>query len=460
MPGVAPDFRIMKSVHFFVLLVGGVLATAQAADTTRVTLSSARAQLSAISAAPGDFPNVHLVVRALDDEARPIWGLGLGDVEVQEGQERADVLSLRALGDSGTVRLGLALDFSGSMIADSAMLAAHPAVDSLLLTGMRPPLPTGVRTPLDEAKLAITEFAELHPTEFALLAFNDQVYQVVAVGEGLEPMREAFESMEPNGGTAMYDAAYAAVEQLAQILAPGDGGAAILLTDGMDNASRRRLEDVVDLAQKEGIPIFTVGLGQVDRARLQQLADQTHGRAYFTHHSSELSAIYGSIQRELASYYTLTYASPLVASASSWPEGATERILSIEIVEPTAPIAPEVQSELDALSLLREYALPAGALLAAVTASGIALAYRRRRQPALRIVRMYPNPASDLLNLEIEGEATEWAILSLSGVPVKSESATAGSHVLDVAPLASGNYLLRVSNAQGDSVTERLQILR
>ena len=441
---------------FLVLLaLVAVVGTAKAADTTRVSLSSPRAELSAISAAPGDFPAVHLVVRALDDSLHPVWDLGVEDVLVREGEERAEVLSVRALGDAGSVRLGLALDFSSSMHADSALLAAHPE-----LRNRGAVLPSGLSTPLDEAKRALTEFAELHPNEFALIAFNDQVYQVVAMGEGCEPMRQAFESMEPMGMTALYDAAHAAVEQVAEALMPGDAGAAIVLTDGQDNASYWQLEDVVDLAQKVGVPIFTIGLGQVDRARLQQLADQTHGRAYFTRESSDLGAIYTSIQRELASYYALTYASPLVASATDWPLDASERFLAIEIVPPPEDLAPEVQAELNALSLLRQYALPTGLLAAAVTATGIALAYRRRRQRSLRIVRLYPNPVSDILNLDLEGNPERVAILSASGSPLLTVAVQAGPNAIDVSALPVGTCIVRVRDGAGQEVAERVVMAR
>jgi hypothetical protein len=239
----------MNRIEILMFLTLAAVGTVSAADTTHVKLLSPRAQLTAISAAPGEFPEVHLVVRAVDDSMLPIWDLGMDDVQVQEGAEWAEVLSLRALGDSGAVRLGLALDFSGSMLADSATFAAQGAIDSVSQGwGGVQALPL-VRTPLDEAKLAIAEFAEMHPREFTLLAFNDQVYQLVAMGEGLDPMREAFEVMYPTGGTAMYDAAYAAVEQVAQLRTAGDWGAVILVTDGKDNASYWRLEEVVDLAQ-------------------------------------------------------------------------------------------------------------------------------------------------------------------------------------------------------------------
>jgi hypothetical protein len=104
----------------------------------------------------------------------------------------------------------------------------------------------------------------------------------------------------------------------------------------------------------------------------------------------------------------------LVASASDWPLDASERFLVIDFVAPPEYLSPEVQADLDALSRLRNYALPTGILLAVAATGGIALAFHRQRQSNLRIVRMYPNPVSNLLHLEMEGEPTLATFLSTS----------------------------------------------
>ena len=127
---------------------------------------------------------------------------------------------------------------------------------------------------------------------------------------------------------------------------------------------------------------------------------------------------------------------------------------------PPEDIAPEVQAELDALSLLRQYALPTGLLAAAVTAGGIAFAYRRRRQHSLRIVRMYPNPVSDILNLDLEGNPEQVTVVSMAAKPLLTVAVQAGPNAIDVSGLPAGTFIVRVQDGAGQEVTERVMVAR
>ena len=72
-------------------------------------------------------------------------------------------------------------------------------------------------------------------------------------------------------------------------------------------------------------------------------------------------------------------------------------------------------------------------------------------------VRVYPNPASDVVSIESNFEAKEIRILSLNGTTVQAKSANGDVTDLNVADLSSGIYLLNVIGDQ-QSITTRMMI--
>ncbi|MGF1582188.1 MAG: VWA domain-containing protein [Gemmataceae bacterium] len=84
------------------------------------------------------------------------------------------------------------------------------------------------------------------------------------------------------GETAFYDATFTAIEALAAENPPGKR-AVIALTDGVDNLSRRRVEEVIARAKEANVALFPLGFGEkgeFDETVLKLMADQTKGE-YF-----------------------------------------------------------------------------------------------------------------------------------------------------------------------------------
>ena len=87
----------------------------------------------------------------------------------------------------------------------------------------------------------------------------------------------------------------------------------ILLTDGVDNASVRKIEDAIDRAHRAGVVIYAIGIG--DRFRfegvredvLRRLAEETGGRAYFPQGADDLLDDFRQIEGELRSQYLVAY---------------------------------------------------------------------------------------------------------------------------------------------------------
>ena len=131
--------------------------------------------------------------------------------------------------------------------------------------------------------------------EAAIIWFNSSVtvYQGMTASKSM--LHDAVNNLPASGATAVWDGIYAGLQEL---IANGSNQcrAVIALTDGGDNASIRTPSEVISLANRNRIRVFTIGLGSsIDVALLQAIADQTGGRYYQTPSGAELSQIYQEI---------------------------------------------------------------------------------------------------------------------------------------------------------------------
>jgi len=124
----------------------------------------------------------------------------------------------------------------------------------------------------------------------------------------------AIDKYVADGGTALYDALYDSLAQLANV--PGRR-AVVVVTDGRDEnapstgpGSLRAWEDVLRKLQETEAVVYPVGIGgRVDREHLQQLADRSGGAAYFPDDAATLAVDYHKILDELRRRYVVGYES-------------------------------------------------------------------------------------------------------------------------------------------------------
>jgi von Willebrand factor type A domain-containing protein len=129
-------------------------------------------------------------------------------------------------------------------------------------------------------------------------------------------LKQAIAGITAQGDTAMYDALASSEDLLSNTQGRR---AIILLSDGIDNYSRRTANDLLNGIQSAGLSIYTIGLGNpaagnfteagIDETALRALADQSRGQYSYTPDPQTLSTLYGSISRELQNEYRLTYVS-------------------------------------------------------------------------------------------------------------------------------------------------------
>lgn len=89
----------------------------------------------------------------------------------------------------------------------------------------------------------------------------------------------------------------------------GVGGtrAIILLTDGKDNNSQEEMQKVLQKAKQQGVAIFTIGLGDVNKAYLRGIAQSTGGKFIAAESSTELADIYRLLQQYIVNNYCMEY---------------------------------------------------------------------------------------------------------------------------------------------------------
>jgi tight adherence protein B len=112
-------------------------------------------------------------------------------------------------------------------------------------------------------------------------------------------------------GSLVYDATAQAIYQ---IQAAGlETGAVVLLSDGSVGHNQIHFDELINIAKKAHVRIFTVGLrSHYFRAKaLQQLAGQTGGSYSLAANPEELAAIYDELGLKLANQYVVTYKSLL-----------------------------------------------------------------------------------------------------------------------------------------------------
>lgn len=133
--------------------------------------------------------------------------------------------------------------------------------------------------------------------------------------------------------TAIWDAVWVTSEEVLGESAENTRRAIILLTDGEDTISQKKMHDAIERAQKAEALIYAIGIGDrysfgIDEGALRKVTGQTGGRAYFPHNERELRDAFNQIQHDLRSQYLLAY------SPSNKARDGLFRRIQIEVVNP------------------------------------------------------------------------------------------------------------------------------
>jgi VWFA-related protein len=171
-----------------------------------------------------------------------------------------------------------------------------------------------------------------------VMTFDDEPQIIQAFTGEADKLRDQIVSTRAGGGTAIYDAIYEACDkQLSHPpRPPGDQPdvvrrVMILISDGEDNLSNHTRAEAIEMAQRFSVVIYAIStstqwisLSQTDPSKmadrkplktegdqiLEDLAEETGGRAFFPYHVDDLDQSFQDIGDELRNQYSIAY-SPL-----------------------------------------------------------------------------------------------------------------------------------------------------
>jgi Ca-activated chloride channel family protein len=228
-----------------------------------------------------------------DKRGRIVTGLKAGDFRLTDEQVPQHIKYF-SVESNEPVAIAFVLDVSGSMRQSGKLEAAKEAV-RFFVDQLRP------------------------QDRFALICFADQqVSWVTEFTSDRDRFIERLMVQEGYGQTALNDAV-AAIPKLVDESTVGRK-AIVLITDGVDNASKLTPHESIALARKVEVPIFTVGFSTLpweDRKKskdlgfnmavLQLFADETGGAMFVVQDPDELKEAVAKISTDVRHQYLIGY---------------------------------------------------------------------------------------------------------------------------------------------------------
>ena len=241
-----------------------------------------------------DLVRVSAVVR--DRRGRLVQDLAVRDFEVLDGGEPRRIQEFRH--DDTAISVALLFDVSGSM--ESRMVHARETAEQVL------------------------SWMTLKGDEAAVYTFDTRLEEVSPFTAGLQRLPSSMGALTPFGATSLHDAVAHTAEKVAT--REGLRRAVVVLTDGLDNASRLTPSDVSGIASSIDVPVYIVGIvSAIDNPSadisattyersaltgpLSDLAYWTGGRAFLASSIADRSQTARQIVDELRHQYLIAFES-------------------------------------------------------------------------------------------------------------------------------------------------------
>jgi Ca-activated chloride channel homolog len=247
-----------------------------------------------------DVELVHLPVSVVDKDGYPFLALQQQHFNIYEDRVLQDITLFKQ--EDIPVTVGLVLDSSGSMRYEMASLRAAAS--------------TFVRESNSE-------------DETFIVSFGDQPRLDQDFTRTARDLNASLDRIAAHGSTSLYDAVSFAANHIQKGF--HEKKALLVVSDGVDNRSRYKSEEVLDELRESRIILYTIGLARQDgplgdaflfktkgKKILEQFAKVTGGRAFFPGSMKEIDEICRMIARDLRSQYTLGYRPSNTKLDGSW----------------------------------------------------------------------------------------------------------------------------------------------
>jgi hypothetical protein len=317
-----------------------IALTAALAFAAPVRAQQATERLVLYSCNADAIPKVTCIVAPLDNGGVPISGLPADAISVQVDGVAADAVQVTEASDPGAATSTLLLVDMSRSINGKALDNLRLAVQAALRDK-----PIGESVGLIALTGKIDTAASADPSSVTLDPQKESGFSTDANGA---VVNKVF-ALKPQRGTPLHDALSKGITMARN--QPYGARAIIVLTDGFDVASTiESIDTVIAYANREGIAIYTFGLGQSrDDEKLKRLATNTGGEFKPAGSPSELATNYRAIQDRLKTRYTVSFELP------PGPRGERKVTISVKLpngtpasvetaVAPGAPLVPVVEN--------------------------------------------------------------------------------------------------------------------
>ncbi|MCJ7665779.1 MAG: VWA domain-containing protein, partial [Actinobacteria bacterium] len=246
-----------------------------------------------------DYPKVNIYIYFKEGSEVETLDLKQEDFIVLENGEDVSSLSVKGLDEiPDPIGVILVLDTSGSMKGEPITDAAKAS--SLFLDEMRS---------IDE---------------FSVASFADNVAIHSGLTSNRKKLRDSISEVKAQGETSLFDGIFEAIDQFNN-RSDIEYRYLIVLSDGMDTASKHNAQDVIDKALQEGVIIYSIALlsPEFNPDDIRNISRSTGGEMLAAADSKELKELYKSISKKIINQYKISY-------TSLWPN-AEGIVISISV---------------------------------------------------------------------------------------------------------------------------------
>lgn len=236
-----------------------------------------------------DVTRVSLLFTVQDKKGRFITDLGKDEFEVIENKKPQTILGFTSESNL-PLRLAILMDTSSS-ITDRFKFQQEAATEFI---------GTVVRRGVDKA---------------VVVSFDSTAETVSEMTDDPDKLGRAIDHLRAGGGTAFYDAIYFACrDKLNRPDEPSEEyrRAVVILSDGVDNASRYTRDQALEMAHKADAVIYTIstnisGVETPGDKVLRYFSEETGGQTYFPFKAQDLAQSFENIANELRHQYNIFY---------------------------------------------------------------------------------------------------------------------------------------------------------
>ncbi len=278
-------------------LVTVLVAAPSAAQTSGTGQSGQQVQApdAGIFRSGVDLVTVSATVR--DQRGRAVSDLAASDFQVFDRGVPRRIAEFRT--EAAPVSVAILFDVSGSMDLASRALAARFAAHHVL------------------------SWLEHGRDEAALFAFDSRLHEVAPFTVDTRALQGALGEVDPFGATSLHDAIADTAKRISE--RANRRRAIIVLTDGIDTASRLTPADVSGIASEIDVPVYVVAVvlpidnpdanGRPSRGdevpltvgTIRELAAWTGGELFYASTPSDTSKVARQIVRELRQQYLIAF---------------------------------------------------------------------------------------------------------------------------------------------------------